>query len=72
MILGLVILYRDRLEHLNMFIPYITQHLESQNISYKIIVVEQCNKNPFNRSKLMNIGAKYIYDEVDYLCFSWC
>jgi len=67
--LGLIIPYRDRKEHLDIFIPYITQHLESQNISYKIIVVEQCNKNPFNRSKLMNIGAKYIYDEVDYLCF---
>ena len=67
--LGLIIPYRDRKEHLDIFIPYITQHLKSQNIDYKIIVVEQCNKNPFNRSKLMNIGAKYIYDEVDYLCF---
>ena len=67
--IGLIIPYRDRKEHLDIFIPYITQHLESQKIDYKIIVVEQCNKNPFNRSKLLNIGAKYVYDEVDYLCF---
>ena len=67
--LGLIIPYRDRLEHLDIFIPYITKHLKKHNIDYKIVVVEQCNKNPFNRSKLMNIGAKYIYDEVDYLCF---
>ena len=67
--LGLIIPYRDRKEHLDIFIPIIKKHLKSQNIDYKIIVVEQCNKNPFNRSKLMNIGAKYIYDEIDYLCF---
>ena len=38
MILGLVIPYRDRLEHLNVFIPYIVEHFKRTNINYKIIV----------------------------------
>lgn len=67
--LGLIIPYRDRLEHLDIFIPYITKHLAKNNIDYKIVVVEQANNNAFNKSKLMNIGAKYLYDEVDYFCF---
>jgi len=69
MILGLVIPYRDRLEHLNVFIPYIVEHFKRTNINYKIIVVEQYNNQPFNRSKLMNIGAELLYNEVDYFCF---
>lgn len=68
--LGLIIPYRDRKEHLDIFIPYITQHLESQKLDYKIIVVEQANNNAFNKSVLMNAGAKILYDEVDYFCFS--
>lgn len=69
MILGLVIPYRDRLEHLNVFIPYIVEHFKRTKINYKIIVVEQYNNQPFNRSKLLNVGAKILYDDVDYFCF---
>ena len=37
---------------------------------YEIIVVEQFNNKPFNRGKLLNVGAKYASDNgFDYLCF---
>jgi hypothetical protein len=37
---------------------------------YEIIVVEQFNNKPFNRGKLLNVGAKYANDNgFDYLCF---
>ena len=67
--LGLVIPYRDREEHLKKFIPFITKFLKKKEIEYKIIVVNQDNKSNFNRAKLLNIGADYIFNEVDYLCF---
>ena len=67
--LGIIIPYRNRKRHLTIFIPYITQHLKSQKIDYRIILVEQSNTKLFNKSVLMNIGAKYIYNDVDYLCF---
>ena len=67
--LGLVIPYRDREEHLKKFIPFITKFLKNKNIDYKIIVVNQDNKSNFNRAKLLNIGADYIFDCIDYVCF---
>jgi len=67
--LGLIIPYRDRKEQLEIFINIISKHLQNKNIDYYIIVVEQKNNNLFNRSKLLNIGANYIYNKIDYLCF---
>ena len=67
--LGLIIPYRDRSEHLKIFIPIITECLKKQNIEYKIIVVNQDNDRLFNKCKLMNIGAELLYDDVDYFCF---
>lgn len=41
-----------------------------KDLSYEIIVVEQDDDKPFNRGKLLNIGAKYAIDnKFDYLCF---
>ncbi len=49
-----VIPYRDRAEHLSVFVPAITPYLADGDF---IIVVEQEVGKPFNRAKLLNIGA---------------
>ena len=67
--IGIIIPYRDRKQHLEKFIPIIKDRLEKQNLEYEIIVVEQSNSIFFCRSKLLNIGAKNIYNKVDYFCF---
>lgn len=67
--LGVIIPYRDRKEHLDIFIPYIKKHLDNQKITYKIYVIEQKNTLPFNRGLLNNIGASICQNEVDYYCF---
>ena len=56
--IGIVVPYRNRREHLNHFIPSISNHLKKQKIPYEIIVVEQADDEPFNRGKLLNIGVE--------------
>lgn len=67
--LGIVVPYRDREEHLKVFIPYMNNFLNQQQIPYKIVVVEQLDKLSFNRAKLMNIGYDFLKDDYDYFCF---
>jgi len=56
--IGIVVPYRNRREHLNHFIPSISNHLKKQKIPFEIIVVEQADDKPFNRGKLLNIGVE--------------
>lgn len=67
--MALVVPYRNRKEHLEKFIPYISEYLHKQNISFEIIIVEQDEKTPFNRAKLMNIGALQASQETKYFVF---
>ena len=55
--LGVVVPYRDREAHLNIFIPKIKKKLEKDKIDYELIIVEQATKQAFNRGKLLNIGV---------------
>jgi hypothetical protein len=63
-----IVPYRDRAEHLSIFIPYITNTLSNQNIDYKIVVIEQNQGKLFNRGLLCNIGFKLYSDQYDYIC----
>jgi hypothetical protein len=63
-----IVPYRDRESHLKEFIPYITNTLTSQNIEYKILVVEQSPEKLFNRGLLCNIGFDLYKNEFDYIC----
>ena len=54
--LGIIVPYRDRQEHLEKFIKQIPSYLSNNDIEYELIVVEQSDKKPFNRGKLLNIG----------------
>lgn len=66
--LAVVIPYRDRKAHLDIFAPYMNGYFAGVGIKeYKIIVVEQANKNKFNRGTLINIGFDYIKDKSDYI-----
>lgn len=65
----LIIPYRSREEHLKVFLPYIKNYLSKQQIDYEIIIVEQTNSNPFNKAKLMNIGAVHARKESEYFVF---
>ena len=67
--LGIIVPFRNREEHLKKFIPVITKHLNNQKINFKILIINQVDKKPFNRAKLLNIGAKLLDDEVDYFVF---
>jgi hypothetical protein len=63
-----IVPYRDRESHLKEFIPYITTTLDSQNINYKIVVVEQSPEKLFNRGLLCNIGFDLYKNQSDYIC----
>ena len=56
--LGTIIIpYRDREEHLAELLGYLHPFLQAQNLSYRILVIEQIHGKPFNRAKLFNIGV---------------
>ena len=65
--LSIVVPYRDREEHLNEFIPYMENSEFLKDLNYEIVIVEQDDK-PFNRGKLLNIGAVES-PYADYYCF---
>lgn len=68
--LGVIIPYRNRYEHLEEFKATIVTYLESNNIDFEIIVVEQDNAKLFNRGMLLNIGFKEAKDMgCDYVVF---
>lgn len=67
---AVIIPYRNREEQLNAFIHYIHNYLRLQKIHYRIFLVEQSDKKPFNRAKLLNVGAVYaIKDNFPCLIF---
>lgn len=65
--LGVIVPYRNREEHLIKFTKTIRKHLPDDS---EIIVVEQYDKLPFNRGKLLNIGFKKAVElGCDYVVF---
>jgi len=55
--MSIIVPYRDRADHLRIFIPAITKALPN----VPVLVVEQADDKPFNRAKLLNIGAKIAF-----------
>lgn len=54
--LFIIVPYRDRAQHLAMFIPHYSSILPEA----KIVIVEQNNKQPFNRGWLLNCGFDFV------------
>ena len=63
--LAIVVPYRDRREHLDIFLPHIQSFLKDKNIDYKIFVIEQSDSKPFNYGKLCNSAFHLLKDEYD-------
>ena len=61
--------YRNRQEHLKIFIPKLRAFLNKQKIKYEIFVIEQNDNYFFNRAALLNIGVKRYGADFDYFCF---
>lgn len=61
----IIIPYRNRLLHLQQFLP----HYRKLMPDARFLVVEQSIKREFNAFKLCNAGALYAWDSSDYFCF---
>jgi predicted glycosyltransferase involved in capsule biosynthesis len=66
--LAIIVPYRDREEHLKKFIPFIESCDFLDGIDYEILIVEQEEGKPFNRGKLLNVGAIHSHTS-SYYCF---
>lgn len=56
---AILVPYRNREHHLEVFLNFFHNYLQHQQLHYRIFVVEQSDPGPFNRGKLFNIGSKY-------------
>ena len=66
--LAIIVPYRDREEHLKKFLPAMKGCDFLDGIEYEILIVEQEDGKPFNRGKLLNIGAIQCHT-ASYYCF---
>ena len=66
--LAIVVPYRNRKEHLDKFLPAIESCSFLDGINYEILIVEQEDGKPFNRGKILNVGAAYSKNST-YYCF---
>jgi len=60
--LGVIVPFRNRYNHLQIFINYMKKYLTKQNIPFEIIIVNQDNGKQFNRGLLLNIGFTKVTD----------
>jgi predicted glycosyltransferase involved in capsule biosynthesis len=66
--LAIIVPYRDRDEHLMKFLPAMESSNLLEGIDYEILIVEQEEGKPFNRGKLLNVGAIQSHT-ASYYCF---
>lgn len=66
---AIVIPYRDRPNHLPIFLKNIHPFLQKQQIEYGIFVVEQIADGQFNRAALMNVGFVEALKLSEWDCF---
>ncbi|XP_065218193.1 beta-1,4-galactosyltransferase 1-like [Planococcus citri] len=66
---AIIIPYRNREEHLKIFLYNIHPFLQKQNVHYRIYVIEQSDPLNFNRGKLFNIGYIEALKDHTYPCF---
>lgn len=67
--LAIIVPYRDREAHLNVFIPHMNNFLVDKGIDYTIFVAEQADDRPFNYGKLCNVVVNEIPKDYTYFCF---
>jgi len=67
--LAVIVAYRDRAEHLKIFLHHMHPIFQRQQIDYRIFVIEQTPKEKFNRGLLMNIGFVEANKIDNFDCF---
>jgi len=66
--LGVCVPYRNREEHMNIFVPHVSKFLTERGIEHTIYLAHQCDDKLFNRGLMKNIAAKYAFDDgCDYI-----
>uniref|UniRef100_A0A0K2V3D6 Beta-1,4-N-acetylgalactosaminyltransferase n=1 Tax=Lepeophtheirus salmonis TaxID=72036 RepID=A0A0K2V3D6_LEPSM len=65
---AIILPYRNRQEHLYTFLQHMHPILTRQRLEYKIYLVNQDGKDPFNRGKLINIGFTEAMKEKKWGC----
>ncbi|KAK7602523.1 hypothetical protein V9T40_008112 [Parthenolecanium corni] len=68
-LVAIIVPYRAREKHLHKFLSFMHRFVQSQNIHYKIYVIEQSTQKEFNRGKLFNIGFLEALKEKPFPCF---
>ncbi|KAH7958562.1 hypothetical protein HPB49_002654 [Dermacentor silvarum] len=66
---AILVPYRNRAEHLKIFIYNLHKVLSRQQIDYGVFVIEQGDDAGFNRAKLLNVGYVESTALYDYQCF---
>ena len=66
--LAIIVPYRNRAEHLKVFMPYMEKFLTEEKVPFDIFIIEQHDDKPFNRAKLLNVGFSEA-KEYDYFAF---
>jgi len=66
--LGLIVPYRNRQKHLDIFLSHMKKYLDKHNIDFHIYIIHQCDKYLFNRAAMLNIGLDISFNCVDYFC----
>jgi hypothetical protein len=67
--LALIICYRNREEHLQLFLDHMHPFLKKQQLDYTIFVVNQNGNDPFNRATLFNVGFIEAMKLYPFDCF---
>lgn len=66
---AIIIPYRDRAHHLNIFLKNIHPFLQRQLVDYGVFVIEQAGDGVFNRAMLMNVGFVEALKFREFDCF---
>ncbi|XP_028403020.1 beta-1,4-galactosyltransferase 4-like [Dendronephthya gigantea] len=67
--LAIIVPYRNRSEHLRIFLRHMHPIMQRQMHDYRIIVVEQAGNYSFNRATLINIGFLEALKISNFRCF---
>jgi len=67
--LALIICYRNREQHLKMFLDNIHPFLQKQQLDYTIFIVNQHGNDQFNRAALFNVGYLEAIKLYPFDCF---
>ena len=66
---AIIVPYRDRADQLLVFLRHIHPFLRKQELHYRIYVVNQADRNNFNRAMLMNVGFTEAMKDFAWDCF---